>query len=167
MIRNVGLAFVVSLAVLSFRANAEEGKKEGESIVGKKFTLTDKAATATFAGVVVGMEKAVLKIKIEKVEGAVEWKAPKGETGQVKVGETLGIYAQWEKGEGDKWRPAKSTVEVFRKLRAGDKVEGGLYFDEHPRLAYVTVTARGEAEKQPEKKPEEKKKPEPGNEGDF
>jgi hypothetical protein len=172
MIRSMGLALAVSLAVFAVRAGAEEAKKEGDSIVGKKFTLTDKAATATFTGVVVGREKAVLKVKIEKIEGVTEWKGPKGEAGQVKVGETLGIFAQWEKGENGKWRPAKSNMEVFRKLRVGDKVEGGLYFEEHPRLACITVTARGEGERHPEKrpeekKPEEKKKPEGGEANDF
>ena len=155
MSMKLGLALAAALVCGALAANAEEFKKT-EIVVGQKVVLSDKVAAATFSGVVVGREKAVLKVKIDKVEGTVEWKSPKGETGQVKVGETLAIYCTWEKGEGDKYHPARTTMQLFERLRAGDKVDGGLYFDEHPRLSSLTVTARGEGEKQPEgeKKPE-------------
>jgi hypothetical protein len=171
MIRKLRLALVAALALVAFRANAEEGKKEkeGDSIVGKKFVLSDKAVESTVTGVVVGRERLALKVKVEKVEGTTEWKNPKGETVKITVGETVAIYGQHEKGEDGKWHPAKATAELYEKLRAGDKLVAGLYFDERLRPAYITVTARGEGEKQPEKKPEGDKKPEPpkGGGGDF
>lgn len=154
MYKFMGLALAAFLAV-AFTASAEErreGKKEGEGkreevlVVGKKVVLSDKAAEATFTATVVGRKGPVLTVKIEKVEGTTEWKAPKGETGHVKVGENLEIFATWEKSEEGKWRPSKVVGQVFERLRAGDKIEGGLFFDEHPRMAFVTLTARGEGE---------------------
>jgi hypothetical protein len=123
----------------------EEPRKEGESIVGKKLVFSDRAAQATFSGVVAGREGGNLKIKIAE---SADKRLP--------AGETVTFFAQWEQVEG-KWRVSRAYGEVIERLRAGDKVEGGAFFDEHPRLAYITVTARGEGEK----KPEEKKKPEP------
>jgi ferric-dicitrate binding protein FerR (iron transport regulator) len=131
----------------------EEPKKE-ESIVGKKFVLSDKAAEATFSGVIVGREKANLKIKIAE---SADKRLPAGET-------VIFFPSAMEKGEGGQWHVTRAYGEVIERLRAGDKVEGGAFFDEHPRLAYITVTARGEGEKRPERK-EPEKRPEPPKSG--
>ncbi len=152
--------------------------RDGESIVGKKLAVSEKPAAATFVGTVAGRERALVRIVIEKIEGQTEWTGPKGEDGKpravkVVVGEPLAVCAQWEKGEDGKWRPSRNEMRLLGALRRGDKVEGGIYFDEHPRMAYFTVTARtegevrdGEKRREGGKRDGEKKREGGGDKGD-
>jgi hypothetical protein len=162
MSMKLGLALAAVLVCGAWTASAEEVKKT-EIVLDQKVVLSDKAVEATVTGTVVGRERLALKVKVEKVEGTTEWKNPKGEVVKITVGETVGIFGQFEKGENGKWHPAKATAELYEKLRAGDKLVVGVYFDERLRPACITVTARGEGEKQPEGE----KKPEKPKTGDF
>ena len=134
----------------------EEPRKEPESVVGKKLVLSDRAAEATFTGLVAGRgEGGVLKIRIATAEDK-----------RLPVGETVAFYpSAFEKIE-DRMRPARAYLQALERVHVGDKVEGGAFFDEHPRLAHLTVTARGEGERRPEKRPEERKPEPPKGGGD-
>lgn|GEM_PF-1454562 len=163
-VKNVEREIFVILELTKDQAAwAKEGPKEEpkkdeprkvEIVVGQKIGLSDKAAEATFSGTLVGREKANLKVKIAE---STDKRLPAGET-------VVFFPAGWEKGEGGQWRVTRAYAEIVERLRAGDKVEGGAFFDEHPRLAWLTVTARGEGEKRPERKDPEKK-PEPPKSG--
>jgi ferric-dicitrate binding protein FerR (iron transport regulator) len=125
-----------------------EGEKhDGEKREGEKrnrprrMVLSEGKSSARFVGVVKRLKKAVLYIRIEKIKGQATWKHPKTGSHEAKAGSTVGFCAQWEK-RGDRWRPSRREMKIFRELRPGDRVECGAYFDEHPRLRVIEVEGR-------------------------
>jgi hypothetical protein len=175
MIRKLGLALAVALAVGAFRANAEEGKKEEPKKDAPKATLPE--AVRGFAGQVKGTvalktERAI-GLKVTEVVKTAE--ASKATDPKALVGLTIKVGASWVKVEGGKGHPNELQLAFIRKLEVGQEVTLEIKNVERDFFAITELTkeqaesakAAGEGDKKPEKKPEGDKKPEAPKGGDF
>ncbi len=143
----------------------KEGQREGDDNKdnalerGKTLVLSKGKASARLIAMVIGRKGPKLLVKIERVNGTLKWKSEKGKEHSAKTGSKITFCAQWEKREG-KWRPSNHEMKMLSKLRRGDRIECGVYFDNHPRLRSFSLMARtGKKEDTPRKegdKPEEK-----------
>jgi hypothetical protein len=142
-----------------------EGEGTGGEVVGQKLVFSEGQAQAVITGVFLGRERGVIKVKVEKADGNAQWKDRRHGVMRATVGEPMLFFAQWElkapglnPKEGGNWQPSRHETSLLEKLRPGDRVEIGAYFDEHPRIRYLTVLARGEGEKHEGEKREGEKK---------